>query len=101
MSKHRKHWKSQEKLEIVNYYKQHGMAKTKREFEVSSTSIYNWEELYDEHGASGLLGKKSLKSSNESEELKRLRRENDALKKIVAEKELILRIKNELLKKSK
>lgn len=101
MSKHRKHWKSQEKLEIVSYYKQHGMAKTKREFEVSTTSIYNWEELYDKHGESGLLGKKGLKQSSESEELKRLRRENDALKKIVAEKELILRIKDELLKKSK
>lgn len=101
MSKHRKRWTSQKKLEIVNYYKQNGLTKTKREFEVSSTSIYNWEELYDEYGPAGLSGKKAGNESAQNEEIKRLRRENDALKKIVAEKELILRIKNELLKKSK
>ena len=101
MSKHRKRWTSQENLEIVNYYKQYGLTKTKREYEVSSTSIYNWEELYDNHGEGGLSGKKEGNQASDNEELKRLRRENDALKKIVAEKELILRIKDELLKKSK
>ena len=39
MSKHRKHWTKAEKLKIINYYKQHGVAKMKREFGVSSTSI--------------------------------------------------------------
>jgi len=29
MSKHRKRWTSQEKLEIVNYYKQDGLTKTR------------------------------------------------------------------------
>lgn len=101
MSKHRKHWTNAEKLEIINYYQQHGVVKTKREFGVSSTSIYNWEALLDEHGEGGLSGKKRSKQNDQSEELKQLRRENDALKKIVAEKELALRIKNELLKKSK
>lgn len=101
MSKHRKHWTKAEKLEIINYYKQHGVAKTKREFGVSSTSIYNWEGLFEEHGEGGLNGKKGPAKDGHSEELKQLRRENDALKKIVAEKELALRIKNELLKKSK
>jgi len=57
--------------------------------------------LYDEHGLAGLSGKKEGNESAQSDEIKRLHRENDALKKIVAEKELILRIKNELLKKSK
>lgn len=101
MSKHRKHWTKAEKLEIINYHKRHGVAKTKREFGVSSTSIYNWEEIFDEHGEGGLSGKKGSRQSDHSEEIKQLRRENDALKKIVAEKELALRIKNELLKKSK
>lgn len=101
MSKHRKHWTSQEKLEIVNYFKQHGIAKTKREFNVSVTSIYNWEALFDQQGEAGLTNKRSLNQSSESQELKRLRRENDELKRLVAEKELRLRIKDELLKKSR
>ena len=76
MSKHRKRWTSQEKLEIVNYYKQNGLTKTKREFEVSSTSIYNWEELYDEHGSAGLSGKR--KEMN----LPKMRRLSDCVEKM-------------------
>ena len=101
MSKHRKHWTKAEKLEIINYFKQHGVAKTKREFGVSSTSIYNWEAHFDEHGEDGLNGKMGSNKDDHSQEIKRLLRENDSLKKLVAEKELALRIKNELLKKSK
>jgi len=39
-------------------------------------------------------------TTSESLENRRLRRENDALKKLVAEKELRLRIQEEMLKKS-
>jgi len=101
MSKHRKSWTLSQKLEIIHYYKQHGMAKTKQEFAISSTSIYKWTEQYESEGEAGLSGSKSIKSSSQLLELKRLRRENDQLKKLVAEKELILRIKEEMLKKSR
>ena len=99
MSKHRKSWSSSQKLEIINYAKEHSIAKAVREFEVSTGSIYNWQAQYDKDGEAGL--KRSNKSNPEQEELRKLRRENQQLKELVAEKELLLRIKEELLKKSK
>ena len=99
MSKHRKTWSAEEKLQVVNYAKTHGNSKAAREHEVSVTAIYKWTAAYDEHGESGL--KRANKANPESEELRRLRRENQQLKELVAEKELLLRVKMELLKKSK
>ena len=99
MSKHRKTWSVKEKLKVINHAKTHGNVKASREYEVSVNSIYNWQAAYEAHGEEGL--KRANKASAESEEIRRLRRENQQLKEIVAEKELRLRIKDELLKKSK
>lgn len=99
MAKHRKTWTTSEKLEIINYFEKNGPTKTSREYGVSAASIYKWKAAYDKDGKSGLLN--TTKKSSESEDLKRLKRENDELKKIVAEKELRLRIQEEMLKKSR
>jgi len=99
MSKPRKRWSVKEKLVIVNYAKLHGSFPASKEYNVSSTSVYKWVEAYDEHGEAGLELKKKV--NTESEELRRLRRENQQLKEVVAEKELTIRIKDALLKKSK
>ncbi|NNE32249.1 MAG: transposase [Winogradskyella sp.] len=99
MKKHRKRWSTTEKLAIVNHFKTWGATKTSREFGVSPGSIYNWNEAYEEHGEAGLSGKH--KKPSESDELRAVKRENDELKKLVAEKELRLRIQEEMLKKSR
>ena len=99
MSKHRKRWSAQEKLEIYNHYKVHGAAVTSREYEVSVGSIYRWKEAYETKGESGLSGKANNKADRLA--FKKLKRENDELKKIIAEKELRLRIQAEMLKKSR
>lgn len=99
MSKHRKRWTSQEKLEIYNHYKLHGAAVTSREFGVSVGSIYKWKEAYESQGESGLSRK--TKKDMDLIAYKKLKRENDELKKIIAEKELRLRIQAEMLKKSR
>ena len=99
MSKHRKTWSAKEKLRIIKYAETHGNAKASREHEVSVNSIYNWQAAYEARGEEGL--KRANKATPESEELRRLRKENQQLKEIVAEKELRLRIKDELLKKSR
>lgn len=98
MGKHQKSWSAEQKLEIVNYYRQHGMAKTVREFEVSNVSIYNWEKILVESGSEGFTSK-SLNKTNP--ELRKLKRENERLLRIVAEKELVISIQKDLLKKSK
>ena len=98
MKKHQKRWTATEKLEIVNYSKLHGAAKASRAFNVSAGSIYKWRDAYEKQGASGLS--KQKKADSTEVENRRLKRENDELKKLAAEKELHLRIQNEMLKKS-
>ena len=97
MSNHRKSWNQQQKIEIINYYREKGLTAASVEFGVSSTSIYKWDSLFTEKGEAGLgTGAKTDKDA----ELQRLLRENRELKAIVSEKELALRIKDALLKKS-
>jgi putative transposase len=97
MSKHRKSWSQQQKIEIINFYQEKGLASASVEFGVSSTSIYKWDALFKEKGEAGLSA--GIKSDKDIE-MQRLLRENRELKSIVAEKELAIRIKDALLKKS-
>lgn len=99
MSKHRKHWKVKEKLEILNYSEEKGVAQASREYEVSPGTIYKWKESFALYGEPGLSRKKRGIVINEAE-YKRLKRENDQLKLLLAEKELENRIQREMLKKS-
>ena len=99
MKKHQKRWTVSEKLEIINYSKTNGVTKASREYNVSSGSIYKWRDAYEKEGESGLSKSKGTDST--ALENRRLKRENDALKKLVAEKELRLRIQEEMLKKSR
>jgi len=98
MNKHRKTWSVFEKMEIINYEKKNGITEASREYGVSVTSIYKWQSQYEQKGEAGLSLQRG--KSSEIAELRRLRRENDQLKKIVAEKELRLRIQQDMLKKS-
>lgn len=97
MGKHRKTWNQSEKIEVLNYYKTHGMGKTSREFNVSSATIYRWLALFESEGNKGLSEGFQL---NKEREFLRLQRENQSFKEIIAEKELEIRIKDALLKKS-
>ena len=97
MSKHQKTWSSDEKEKIVLHSIQHGVSKTSREFGVPTVSIYSWKEKLEQLGKNGL---QSGAMTDSERELKLLRRENEALKRIVAEKELAIQIKDSLLKKS-
>jgi transposase-like protein len=94
MGKHRKSWSQEEKLTIVKFYQEHGAAKTSREFNVSTVNIYNWVEIFAKGALSG------GNSTDKDKEILRLQREIQAYKEIIAEKELSLRIKDALLKKS-
>ena len=99
MSKHRKSWKVREKIEILNYSEEKGVAQASREYEVSPGTIYKWKEKFALYGELGLSRKKPGLLLNETE-FKRLKRENEQLKLLLAEKELENRIQREMLKKS-
>ena len=96
---HRKNWTKEEKLKILSYLDENGIAKTQRYYEVSAGTVYKWQKIYKSKGASG-FDRGQGKLIDQDREILKLKQENEALKAIVAEKELALRIKNELLKKS-
>jgi len=86
----------QEKQRIVEESKTLGLVETARKYEISYQALKNWQDIYAISGVEGL----SAGAGKVSPELKRLQLENQRLKEIVADKELELKIKNELLKKT-
>lgn len=98
MNKHRRRWSLTEKLEAVQLMKRDGVGKASRQLEISSTTLYKWEQNFDKHGEQGLMLKPVLGKNPEFEKLKK---ENHELKMLVAEKELVIRVQNEFLKKSR
>ena len=97
MSNHRRNWSLSEKLEAVQLMKREGVGKASRQLEISSTTLYKWELHFDKDGEQGLMAKVV---TDKNPELERIKKENHELKMLVAEKELIIRVQNELLKKS-
>ena len=98
MSKYKRRFSKTEKLEALELMKKYGSSEASRRIGVSITSLYKWLEQYEKHGEFGL---KPKSKENKDKELKRLERENATLKQLVAEKELRIRIQDEMLKKSK
>lgn len=97
MSLHRRKWSQKEKEEILLYVDTQGVSKASREFNISTATIYNWKNKFEELGSDGL--ENGAKTAMERE-LSQLKRENSELKKMVAEKELAIRVKDSLLKKN-
>lgn len=97
MNKHRRSWSLPEKLEAVQLMKREGVGKASRQLEISSTTLYKWEQNFDKNAEQGLMSKPI---SDKNPELEKLKKENHELKMLVAEKELVIRVQNELLKKS-
>lgn len=92
----RRNFTADEKLAILEAAEKSGVTETLREFGIYSNTYYDWKDKYDSGGID------ALKSHGKSidAETKRLLKENRQLKKLLAEKELALSIKDELLKKS-
>jgi putative transposase len=95
---HRRKWSSTEKLEAVNLLNTEGIVVVSRKFGVSTTTLRNWSKTLESEGIDGLDDKVLVRKNTEFESL---RRENNSLKMIVAEKELTIRIQAELLKKKR
>ena len=67
-------------------------------YDVSYTQVYGWVRKYDANGEAALADKRGHhKSDDEVDELERLRRENQRLKRQLEEKDMLV----ELLKKVK
>lgn len=89
-----------ERTEITEYCIEHDKdyKGTAALYGVSYHQVYSWVQKYEEKGADGLTDKRGHhKSDEEVDELERLRRENQRLKRQLEESNML----NELLKKVK
>ncbi len=90
----------EERKEIVAYCIAHNRdyTGTAARYEVSYNQVYSWVKKYDAHGEDGLADKRGHhKTDDELDELERLRRENERLKRQLKESDMLVR----LLKKVK
>ncbi len=92
----RRKWSFDEKLAIIKEAKINGVTQTIRKHGLFGTTYYQWKRIFELDGENGLKNPYQRKNP----ELKKLQIENLRLKQLLAEKELALQIKGELLKKT-
>ena len=86
----------EEKEKILLEINRLGVVAGCRRCGIDPRTYYNWLEKYQAHGLAGLEDGRGRKSEAT---LRRLEKENKVLKELLAEKELELKMKDELLKK--
>ena len=90
-------WNKEEKLAILREAEQEGVLPTCRKYGIYPSTFYYWRRGYEKRGPDGLAPQYGKDWRRQAAELKR---ENERLKKLLAEKELALQLKDEMLKKS-
>ncbi len=96
MKREKRTWTVEEKLAILKEGESNGVVQTCRKHGIYKSLYYVWKEKFEANGEEAL--KPQYVKRNERE-LQRMKRENARLKQLVAEKELELQLKAELLKK--
>jgi len=86
-----------ERAALLNEAREHGVVETCRKHGITSKTYYQWLERYQSGGVEALAPHKKAAANAE---LVALRRENERLKRLLADKELALDIKDALLKKT-
>ena len=89
-------WSIEEKVAIIRDVDAMGIVLACRKHGIYATTYYDWKRKYDKGGPEAL---EPQYSNRESGAYQRIKRENELLKKLLAEKELELQMKTELLKK--
>ncbi|MEI6882800.1 MAG: transposase [Bacteroidota bacterium] len=87
---------SEEKLAILREAKEKGITATCDKYGIYPATYYSWKRKFEQMGSEGLS---HGMNPNHLKEIRRLEKENDRLKKIIADKELESSLKDELLKK--
>ncbi len=100
MAEARRKTTKEERIEIVKYCLDHGKdyKGTASKYDVSYSQVLSWVRKYDTYGEEGLTDKRGRpKKDDEIDEMERMRRENQRLKRKLEEKDMTI----ELLKKVK
>jgi putative transposase len=94
----RRRWKAEEKLALINEIKEKGqIVETCRKYGVDPSMFYRWKEVFDIYGVDGLRSR----TRNSDPSIRKLTRENERLKKMLAEKELEVSMLQEAYKKTR
>jgi transposase-like protein len=97
-------WKPEDKLKVLQEVEQGSqIVEVCRKYQIDPRMYYNWKERYQKEGIEGLKDKRKKASLNNPEVSKReylkLQKENEKLKRILADKELAIETLKEMLKK--
>jgi len=95
MSNRRK-FSKEKKLTILKEAQSNGVKNTLSKHGIFPATYYSWKRKYEEMGEGGF---RHGMTPAHLKEIKRLEKENNLLKKLLAEKELEGHLKDELLKK--
>ena len=94
----RRRWKAEEKLALINEIREKGqIVETCRKYGVDPSMFYRWVEVLDIYGVDGLRSR----TRNSDPSIRKLTRENERLKKMLAEKELEVSMLQEAYKKTR
>jgi len=93
----RRKFSREEKLRILKEARENGVKVTLSKHGLYQATYYYWKRKYDEMGDEGL---KHSMTKERLQEIRRLEKEIEAYKQIVAEKDLTIRMQQELIKKS-
>lgn len=92
----RRKFNREEKLRILKEARENGVKVTLNKHGVFPATYYNWKKKYEEMGEPGLqhsMTKERLK------EIRRMEKEIATLKELVVEKDLTIKMQQELIKK--
>lgn len=95
-SKGTKKFTEKEKLAILKEASVQGVKLTLEKYALYPATFYYWKKKYEDAGEQGL---KHGMTKERLAEIKRLTKENETLKKLLAEKQLEGELKTEMLKK--
>lgn len=89
-------WSIEQKVSIIKEAETLGVVETCRKHGIYPTLYYDWKKKFDLGGEAAL---QPGYRKREQRDMKKLEKENERLKKLLAEKELEVQMKTELLKK--
>ncbi len=94
--KEKRKFTKEEKLQFLKEVEEKGVKITLEKHGIYPTTYYSWKKKFEQMGE---VGFRHGMTPGHIKEIKRLEKENDLLKKLLAEKELEGHLKTELLKK--
>jgi putative transposase len=91
-------WTKEEKLAILKEAEKEGIEVTLRKYGIYSSSYYSWRKKYRLEGAQGLEAQERRKKDGQY--IRQLEDEVALLKELLADREMEIALKDELLKKA-